>query len=94
MNLGKGLRIARIAKGLTQKSLAEQSGLSVSMISMIEAGQRDTMVGNIRLLAEGLNMPESVLVLACIIDDIQLEDFVMQTLHDYINQEVKNDRKV
>lgn len=38
--LGQRIRALRLAKGLTQESLAEAADISVSYLSMIERGER------------------------------------------------------
>lgn len=59
--LGKAIRFFRKESKMTQKSLAEKSGVSASWISMIERGEVDPTWNTIARISEGLRIPmESV----------------------------------
>jgi transcriptional regulator with XRE-family HTH domain len=45
------LKQIRLDAGLSQRALADQIGVSVSTISMVEGGTRDTAVGNLEAWA-------------------------------------------
>jgi transcriptional regulator with XRE-family HTH domain len=63
MNYGRGLRIARAAKGLSQKELAEMTGLNGNYISMIEAGRRVPSADTLKSLADAMVIPVYLLSL-------------------------------
>ncbi len=57
--VGARLRCARIAAGMSQEELADQSGVSVRAISDLERGRtRRPYPRSIRLLATALRLPE------------------------------------
>jgi len=59
--LGKAIRFLREESGMTQKGLAERSGVSASWISRIEHGEVDPTWNTIARISEGLGIPmESV----------------------------------
>ena len=56
------LRGARLAKGLTQGQLAASAGVSLSLISMIERGERGVPILTLIRIAAALGMePEGLL---------------------------------
>lgn len=57
-----GLKIARRRKGLTQKKLAELSGLSEVAICSIERGKMDPSLKTIRLLSKLLEVSNGFLI--------------------------------
>jgi predicted ATPase/DNA-binding XRE family transcriptional regulator len=60
MNLfGKELRRLRRRSGLSQETLAARAGLSPEAVSLLERGRRSPRMTTMRLLAEGLRLPES-----------------------------------
>jgi transcriptional regulator with XRE-family HTH domain len=64
---GSAIRALRAEAKLSQKALAERSGLSVSWISRLESGQHEPTFGSMRRLARGLGV--SLAKLAKEIDD-------------------------
>ena len=56
---GKELRRLRRRSGLSQESLAARAGLSPEAVSLLERGRRSPRMTTMRLLAEGLSLPES-----------------------------------
>lgn len=56
------VRRLRAKKNLSQKALAERSGVSVSYISMLERGQRSPPLETIEKLARALGVPPSTLL--------------------------------
>lgn len=50
------LKIARVIAGMTQKELAEKSGVPPRVISQLENGKRNTTVRTLQKLADGLDM--------------------------------------
>ena len=65
MNIGKGIRIVRAARGMTQKELANQAKLNSNYISMIESKNptRTPSLEAIYSIAEVLQVPVYILVL-------------------------------
>jgi predicted ATPase/DNA-binding XRE family transcriptional regulator len=60
MNLfGVELRRLRRRSGLSQETLAARAGLSPEAVSLLERGRRSPRMTTMRLLAEGLKLPES-----------------------------------
>jgi len=60
MNLfGEELRRLRRRSGLSQETLAARAGLSPEAVSLLERGRRSPRMTTMRLLAEGLRLPES-----------------------------------
>jgi len=54
--LGKRLKTAREKAGLSQRQLANESGVSQGMISQIEAGHKEGGIRTLEKLAEALGM--------------------------------------
>jgi predicted ATPase/DNA-binding XRE family transcriptional regulator len=60
MNLfGEELRRLRRRSGLSQETLAARAGLSPEAVSLLERGRRSPRMTTMRLLAEGLSLPEA-----------------------------------
>jgi transcriptional regulator with XRE-family HTH domain len=55
-NLGKAIRVLRERGSVTQKQLAERSGLHPSWVSRVEAGMVDIRWGDLRRIASGLGV--------------------------------------
>ncbi len=66
MNIGRAIRFARTARGLSQQDLALQISISSSYLSLVEAGKKDPSLPMIRAIARGLSISEDVLVLTAI----------------------------
>ncbi|RBM04474.1 helix-turn-helix domain-containing protein [Streptomyces sp. PT12] len=67
--IGERLKRARKRRGLTQRGLAESSGVSVSLIRKLEQGERgDTRLETARRLAAALRIPTTKLVAAEVTD--------------------------
>jgi transcriptional regulator with XRE-family HTH domain len=63
MNIGKAIRVIRAARNLSQKQLAEESGLDSSYISLVEAGRRTPTSEAVQAIAKGLRIPKYLLLL-------------------------------
>ncbi|MFE6099736.1 helix-turn-helix domain-containing protein [Streptomyces laurentii] len=62
-NIGERLRDVRKRRGMTQRELADQSGLSLSLIRKLEQGERDdTRLETARRLASALRVPTTALM--------------------------------
>jgi len=62
MNIGVSIKHCREQRNLSQKTLAEISGVSVSHLCLIENGKRDPSISTIKTLSEALNIPVNVLI--------------------------------
>jgi transcriptional regulator with XRE-family HTH domain len=63
MDYGKAIRVARAARGISQKDLASKAGLNGNYISLIESGHRVPSTDAIDALAKALNVPVYLLAL-------------------------------
>jgi len=54
--LGRRLKILRIARGLRQRDLAASAGLSISVVSMIETGDRRPRDSELHAILEVLGV--------------------------------------
>ncbi|WP_437502324.1 helix-turn-helix domain-containing protein [Sorangium sp. So ce1099] len=63
MNYGKGIRIVRAARGISQKDLAAMAGLNGNYISLIESGSRVPSVEALDSLAKALSVPVYLIAL-------------------------------
>ncbi|GAA2957054.1 helix-turn-helix domain-containing protein [Streptomyces enissocaesilis] len=64
-NVGERLREVRKRRGLSQRELANESGVSLSLIRKLEQGEReDTRLETVRRLAAALRVPTTQLVIA------------------------------
>lgn len=57
MNYGKAIRIARVAKGLSQKQLGKLINVDASYISRLEAGTREPSAETLKELSRELSIP-------------------------------------
>jgi transcriptional regulator with XRE-family HTH domain len=62
MSLGRNIRLVRTARGLALSELAGEAGISSSYLSLIESDRRHPSLRVLRLLAERLRVPTSVLL--------------------------------
>ncbi len=62
--LGRDLRALRKSRGLTLNQLAELSKRSVGFISQVERGLSDPSIKDLRMLAQVLNVPVSLLFMS------------------------------
>lgn len=60
--IGERIKNARTGAGMSQAELADKAGLSQSMISRIEQGQRDTPLSTFRRIAEALGLDPAALL--------------------------------
>ena len=63
MDFGKGIRMTRVYRGVSQKDLAAQTHLDTSYISLIESGSRTPSTTVLRALADALDVPLYLLIL-------------------------------
>ena len=62
--VGENVKMARIAKGMTQEELAEKSGFSQRYISGLESGRRNPTIVTIYEIAQALGVSHEALVRA------------------------------
>lgn len=75
MNIGRAIRISRLASGLSQQVLAEKAEISASYLSLLESGARDPSISVLRDVAGGLGMSLDVLLLLSIdYDELKMGD--------------------
>lgn len=63
MNYAKALRLIRAARNIDQQGLAEKTGLSKSLISKIEAEERDLTQATKERISKALQVPISLIEL-------------------------------
>ncbi|WP_062206490.1 helix-turn-helix domain-containing protein [Streptomyces sp. NBRC 109706] len=64
-SFGERLQVIRKRRGLTQRGLADESGVSLSLIRKLEQGERtDTRLETARKLAAALSVPTTTLIAA------------------------------
>ena len=61
--IGKTIRVVRLAKGIKVKELATAAGLSPAFISLVEAGDREPSLTAIRSIADALGVPSDLLIM-------------------------------
>lgn len=57
MNIGESIREARIKAGMSQKELAEKTGLAAVTIQQYERGVRQPRFENVKKISDVLNIP-------------------------------------
>lgn len=62
MDLGKAIKFCRTQRKITQARLAEQTGLSVSYISLLEQNKRDPSFSTVERIADKLRIPPNILM--------------------------------
>lgn len=63
MNYGRAIKIARAARGLSQKELASLAGYDASYVSLLESGARVPSAGVLEALSGALRVPVFLLTL-------------------------------
>ncbi len=63
MNYAKAIRIARSIADITQKELADRSGLDRSYLSLIEGDKRKPTVETLQIISDALRIPFHLLTL-------------------------------
>lgn len=62
MNIGTTIQTCRKVRGMKQRELALEAGLSESYLSLLEKGKREPSLSALEALAKALGVPLSVLV--------------------------------
>jgi transcriptional regulator with XRE-family HTH domain len=62
MDLGKNIRITRIARGLSSAELARRVGVTANYVSLIENGRRTPSLKRLEAVAATLGVPTSFLL--------------------------------
>lgn len=60
-NIGKTIRVLRIAAGMKQKDLAAAVGIQPNSLSLIESGKREPSLSLIRSISNALDVPTGLL---------------------------------
>lgn len=63
MNYAKAIRIVRSIANITQKDLADRSGLDRSYLSLIEGNKRKPTIETIQVISDALKIPFHLLTL-------------------------------
>ena len=63
MDIAKAIKYIRDARGVSQKAVAEASGISVPFLCLIEKGERQPSLRALRKIAKALDIPSEALVL-------------------------------
>lgn len=85
MNVGQAIRLCRMQRGVSQRSIANRANCSVSYLSMLENNKRDPTLSTVTKIAEALHVPVGLLfVLAADQNelgaiDVQIADQLMQS---------------
>ena len=74
MTIGESIRIVRTRLGLKQGELARRTGVTQSLVSLIENGRRQPTVGLVERLCQAMDVPpQLVLLLACELREVRDE---------------------
>ena len=63
MDVGSAIKLCREKRKMSQKDLAEKSGVSVSHLCLIEKSKREASLSTLESLADALNIPASIIIL-------------------------------
>ncbi len=61
MSWGKAIKLCRVQRGISQGDLAEQSGLSISYISLLERDKRDPSMSAMEKIVSALKVPLTII---------------------------------
>ena len=59
MDVGQRLKVLRVSKGLSQRQLADASGVANSMISMVEQDRSSPSIASLKKILDGLSVSMS-----------------------------------
>jgi len=62
-HVGKAVRVARAARGISQKALAERLGVSANYLSLIENGKRQPSLSLLQRVGRELEVPPAYLLM-------------------------------
>ena len=102
MNIGQAVKEVRKALGVTQKELAEKSGLTQGAISQLENSQTHPNKETLKSVGDALGVGSATLMFkALTIEDVsddkkeifQLLNPTINTLIDTIIEDIKNEKK-
>jgi len=71
--IGRKIRVERVKQGLSQKKLAEMSGLHRTYIGMVERGEKNITLLNYVKIASALNVPLHELTLGLSIPSFSVD---------------------
>src|ERR1700742_2951971 len=97
--LAIGLRIKeiRLARGMTLQSVSDVSGLSPSMLSLVERGRASPSIGSLVVISSALGVPMSDIIVKESLQEEQLivrasEPHVVETAEHVIRRLLREDR--
>lgn len=61
MNIGRSIKQLRKERRISQKKFAEETGISNTYLSLVEAGKRDCTIHFLESIAKGLDIPLPVI---------------------------------
>jgi len=92
---GVTIRILRMAADLTTSDLAQKSGISVSLLSLIEKGLRHPSMEVIKKISHALQIPvSSFLVLLSDADDVHTNDDTANEIVSIVDDLTKMEEKL
>lgn len=74
MRFGPAIRLARAAKGLSQRELAAKIDVGPSHVSLIEAGKRQPSISTLESVANALDIPHDLLMFVATVNEAMLDD--------------------
>ncbi len=75
VTIGVRIRKARVARSMTLQALADASGVSPSMLSLVERGRAAPSIGSLIVIADALGVAMSDLIVA---ESIPVEDVIVR----------------
>ncbi len=69
MNYGRAIRLARVARGMSQKDLAADAGVTNTYLSLIEKEHRTPSLDKLEAIARALDVPFPVLTFVAAEED-------------------------
>ena len=92
---GITVRILRMAAGLTTSDLAQKSGISTSLLSLIEKGLRHPSMEVIKKISQALQIPvSSFLILLSDEDDVHTSDDTAKEIVSIVDDLTKMEAKL
>jgi transcriptional regulator with XRE-family HTH domain len=95
--MGVRIREVRLARDMTLQALADATGLSPSMLSLVERGRASPSIGSLIVIANALKVPMSELIVDQVVDEEKLvtrasDRRVIETAGHVIRRLIKEDR--
>jgi transcriptional regulator with XRE-family HTH domain len=95
--IGERIRKARLARSMTLQDLADSSGISPSMLSLVERGRASPSIGSLIVIADALSVAMSDLIVTetTAKEDVVVrpaDQRVIETAHHVIRRLLREDR--